>query len=159
LTAASWTLDHCADQKEIKQVEKTLSLLAAFADTNQIPKLVEAGGVGRFKENVANLLKSEDPVVRGFAALLLAVLRDAGHKRDIARLLEDKHGSTPKEDDRLLYNFDRSRAAMALGLMGAKEYAPRLAALLQSSDYADRSGAALGLGYMGANEHIKDLAK
>ena len=159
LTAAGWTLTHCADKKEIKQVEKTLSLLNAFADTNQIPKLVEAGGVVRFKENVANLLKSEDPVVRGFAALLLAVVGDAGRKRDISRLLEDKQGSPPKEDDRLLYNFDRSRAAMALGLMGAKEYEPRLAALLRSSDYADRSGAALGLGYMGAKEHIKDLAK
>jgi HEAT repeat protein len=91
--------------------------------------------------------------------MLLAVVGDAGRKRDIAMLLEDKRGSPRKADDRLLSNFDRSRAAMALGLMGAKEYEPRLVALLQSPDYADRAGAALGLGYMGAKEHIKELAK
>jgi HEAT repeat protein len=159
LTAGSWTLVHCADEKEVKHVEKTLNLLQAFADAKQIPKLVEAGGVKQFKDNVTNLLKNKDPVVRGFGAVLLAVIGDTVHKSDIARLLEDKRGSPPKEEDRLLYYFDRSRAAMALGLMGAAEYAPRLAALLQSSDYADRTGAALGLGYMGAKEHINALAK
>lgn len=159
LNAAAWTLCHCADEKEVKALEKTLNLLQAFSDTNQVAKLVDAGGIKTFKNSIATLLKNKDPVVRGFGAILLAVIGDPAYKSEIAGLLADKSGRPPKEEDRLLYNFDRSRAAMALGLMGAKEFAPRLSVLLRSSDGTDRAGAALGLGYMGAKEHINDLAK
>ena len=113
LTAATWTLCHAADEKEIKGVEKTLNLLQAFADNAQIPKLIEAGGVKRFKDNVGKLLENSDPVIRGFGAVLLAIMGDEGYKSEIARLLEDKRRAPRREE--LLYNFDRSRAAMALG--------------------------------------------
>ena len=52
--------------KEIKGVEKTLNLLQAFADNTQLPKLIEAGGVKRFKDNVGKFLENNDPVIRGF---------------------------------------------------------------------------------------------
>jgi hypothetical protein len=159
LNAAGGTLSHCADAKDSQGVEKTLNLLKAFADSRQIQKLVEAGGVKPFKDNVAILLRNKDPVVRGFGAVLLALIGDAGFKSDIAQLLQDKPGSPPSGLDRLLYNWDRSQAAVALGLLGAKEYAPRLDALLRSSDPVDRAGAALGLGYMDAKDHAKDIAK
>jgi len=160
MISVSWTLGHCAGEKGMKGAEKSVDLVWAFIiDTNQIPKLAEAGGVKAFKDDVASLLKNEDPVVRSFGAVSLAVIGDAAYKSDIARLIEDKRGSPPKEEDRFLYNFDRSRAAMALGIMGAKEYAPRLSALLRSSDPDDRAGAALGLGYMGAKEYVRDIAK
>lgn len=159
LAAAGWTLCHCADENEIKAAEKTLNFLEALASTNQPTELIEAGGIKTFKNNVATLLKNKDPVVRGFSAILLAVIGDGAYQSDIAKLLADKSARPPKEEDRLLYNFDRSRAAMALGLMGAKEYAPRLSALLRSSDGADRAGAALGLGYMGDKEYAPAVAK
>jgi HEAT repeat protein len=163
LSRHSWTLVHCADEKEIKAAERTLNLLQAFYDTNQIAKLIEAGGVKEFKSNAASLLKNKDPVVRGFGAVLLAVIGDAAYKSDIAKLLADKRGPPPKEDDgvsdKVWYNFDRNRAAVALGLMGAKEYAPRLSALLRSRDPSDRAGAAEGLGYMGAKEYASTIAK
>lgn len=159
LNGACWTLIHCANEKEVQSVMKTLNLLQTFGDSTQIPKLAEAGGIKLFKDNLASLIENKDPVVRGFAALLLAVIGDTGYKKNIATLLEDKTGPSSAEDDRLLYNFDRSRAAMAMGLMGGKEYASRLTELLQSSDRNDRSGAALGLGYMGAKEYIGDISK
>jgi len=158
LSSAGWALIHCADEEEVKNLEKTLQPLRAFDGSDQIPKLVEAGGVKAVKREVAKLLKNKDPVVRGFGAILLAVIGDAGCKNDIARLLEDKRGSPPAED-RFLYNYDRCGAAVALGLMGAEEYAPRLAVLLESSDDDDRKGAAAGLGYMGAKEYVNDIAK
>lgn len=159
MNAGGWTLCHCADEKEVKKVEKALNRCQAFADSNQIPQIVEAGGITGIKGGVADLLKNKDSVVRGFGAILLAVIGDVTYKNDIAKLLKDKRGSPPESEDKLFHNFDRSRAAMALGLMGAKEYAPKLSALLRSSDDSDRLGAALGLGYMDAREYVAEIAK
>jgi HEAT repeat protein len=159
LNAAGWTLAHAADGKDVEQAAKAWGLLQAFADSSKNQQLVEAGGIKGLRGNVAGLLKSKDPVVRGFAAILLAVIGADGYKNDIARLLEDKKGPPGEDWHKFVYNFDRSRAAMALGLMGAKEFAPRLSALLRSSDAADRAGAALGLGYMRAEEYVSDIAK
>lgn len=173
LTSADWTLGHCADPKELKSVSKTLALRWAFEDTKQIPKLVEAGGVKGGKIRFAKLLENKDPVVRGYGAVLLAVIGDTAYKKSIARLLEDKpapptieeHGF-PSDEDRdkaaialMFRNYDRGQAAIALGLMGAKEYAPRLSELLSSPDLSDRAGAASGLGGMGAKEYIEDIAE
>lgn len=173
LIGASWTLCHCADQKELKNVEKTLDLIEAFEHTKGIPELVEAGGVKGVKIRFANLLKNKDPAIRGYGAVLLAVIGDAAYKNNIARLLEDKPAPPAKEERRspydddfgqaiiasVSYNIDRGQAAMALGLMGAKEYAPRLSELLSSPNESDRAGAASGLGCMGAKEHIDDIAR
>lgn len=90
INAAAWTLCHCADEKELKAVEKTLNLLQTFADSRQIPTLVEAGGVKQVKDNVADLLRNKDPVVRGFAAVLLAVIGDPAYKSDIAKSTADR---------------------------------------------------------------------
>jgi len=92
---------------------------------------------------------------------LLAVIGDLKYKKDIAKLLKDKNHTLPKSEDNLestFKNFDRSRAAMALGLMGAKEYAPNLSILLRSPDADDKAGATLGLGYMCAREYISNIA-
>src|SRR6185369_8867396 len=58
LNAASWTLCHCADEQELKAVEKTLNLLSAFDETNGFTKLIEAGGVQTLKANVASFLEN-----------------------------------------------------------------------------------------------------
>lgn len=159
LNAVGWTLCHCADEKEKKAAEKTLALFPAFVDTNKMSRLVEAGGIKGFKNEVSTLLTNKDSVIRGFSAILLAIVGDPSYKSSIAALLSDKNGLTEKEAGNFFINFDRSRAAMALGLMGATEYAPRLAELLRSSDCNDRTGAALGLGYMGAKEHAPAIAE
>ncbi|MFA5191416.1 MAG: hypothetical protein WC740_11855, partial [Verrucomicrobiia bacterium] len=159
LTWSSYTLCHCADQKEVKAVEKTLNLFWAFAETNGFTKLIEAGGVQTFKANVAAFLENKDPIVRGYGAILLATIGDTAYKANIARLLADRSGPPPSRADSLLCNYDRGRAAVALGLMGAREYAPRLSNLLLSPYVKDRVGAALGLGYMGAKEFAPNIAK
>ena len=48
---------------------------------------------------------------------------------------------------------------MALGLVGAKEYASNIADLLNSENSYDRAGAAYGLGLLGARTHAKAIAK
>lgn len=159
MNAVTWSLIHCADEKELTKIESILNLPGAFIDDKQLSLLVNAGGIKGFKSSTSNLLKNNDPVIRGYGAILLAVIGDHSYKKDIAVLLEDKPQSPPESYKRNFYYFDRSRAALALGLLGAKEYAPRLAEILKSSDDSDRSGAALGLGYMGAKEYADDIAQ
>jgi HEAT repeat protein len=74
-------------------------------------------------------------------------------------LLADERGKTATPEGRWLENWDRGSAAAALGLMGAKEYAPKLVALLHSASEDDRVGAASGLSGMGSAEHVAEIAK
>lgn len=159
LTRASWTLCHCADEAELARIEGTAMLLGAFVDDKQLPKLVEAGGVKAFKEETAGLLKNKDPVVRGYGAIVLAVVGDAAYKERIAKLLEDENCRSAVTEFACFKNLDRRDAARALGLMGAEEYAPRLAALLRSDNENDRTGAASGLGAMGSPKHAAEIAR
>jgi HEAT repeat protein len=58
-----------------------------------------------------------------------------------------------------LVHYDRGRAAMALGLAGAKEYDSSLVRLLSSKNEYDRSGAAYGLGFLAAKARATAIAK
>jgi hypothetical protein len=138
LNAAGWTLAHGADENEVKKAESILKGLTAFGAQGVFEQLDRRGGVKTFKNEVASLLKSADPTMRGFAAITLAVFADPNYTKDIAALLERK-SSPDKNEDGPVDNFDRSRAAMALGLLGAKEYTAQIAELLKSRDSQERS--------------------
>ena len=55
--------------------------------------------------------------------------------------------------------FDRGRAAIALGLLGATEYTSEILTVVKSSNPFDRSGAAFGLGALRATEHETIVAQ
>ena len=42
---------------------------------------------------------------------------------------------------------------MALGMLGAREFLPQIAALLKSKNEYDRAGAVQALGYFGAKQY------
>ena len=161
LNGVGYTLGHSADSKDdVKAMEKVMMLYVTFFDAKQIPKLVEAGGIKGFKKELAGLLTCKDPVMRGSAAIFLGLVDDPAYNADIAKLLADKPGPVPEEIvKKHVYNFDRALAAKALGLLGAREYAPRLAELLQSKDEYDRTGAAIGLGGMKDKAYAPAIAK
>jgi HEAT repeat protein len=161
LNGVGYTLGHSADSKDdVKAMEKVMMLYVTFFDAKQIPKLVEAGGIKGFKKELAGLLTCKDPVMRGSAAIFLGLVDDPAYNADIAKLLADKPGPVPEEIvKKHVYNFDRALAAKALGLLGAREYAPRLAELLQSKDESDRIGAAIGLGGMKDKAYAPAIAK
>jgi HEAT repeat protein len=161
LNGVGYSLGHNADSKDdAKAMEKVMMLYVTFFDAKQIPKLVEAGGIKEFKKELAGLLTCKDPVMRGSAAIFLGLVDDPAYNADIAKLLADKPGPVPEEMvKKHFYNFDRGQAAKALGLLGAREYAPRLAELLQSKDEYDRTGAAIGLGGMKDKAYAPAIAK
>jgi hypothetical protein len=108
MSAALNTLYHCANEKEVLSLEKTLTLLGTLADSSKMSELAESGGIKRLKDNVAKLLKNKDPVVRGFGAIVLAVIGDATYKSEIAKLLEEKRWKSTESEDRMLENWDRT---------------------------------------------------
>jgi HEAT repeat protein len=159
--AAGWTMMHVASEDARKRVDPLFGALQEYRKGNAAPVLALGGAKGLVKE-FRNLLADPDPVMRAFAAILLAVIDDRESKTEIAKLLKPRPApavpAPGEEPDALVRQFDRGRAAIALGLMGAGEYAKDISPLLASDDAIVRSGAALGLGYMGDKTCVKEIA-
>lgn len=156
--SGTWTLTHAADSK--KEVDEVLQLVLVLGKSfeKKDPALLNGvGGVRGFKDKAAGFLKSSDDVVAGFAATLLAISGDKRYAPSIATLLETKE---PPEDDENYHRpvSSRGRAAVALSLLGAREYVPRFVQMLRSRNRYDRAGAASALGQLGAKEHAKEVA-
>jgi HEAT repeat protein len=149
-TPPYWTLTHSASETGLKEVEPILGREGPEA------AVLKAGGWEKYKANVASLLKSEDAVVRGYAAFWLADLGDRAYVKDLLALLESD--STPTTNN-VPPNYDRGKAATALGILGARDHAKDLAKYLKHESVEVRAGAALGLGYMHAKEFKDDIAR
>lgn len=148
-----WTFNHGATDEGQAELER----LGYPDETGKLEDVVrKAGGWSQYKSNVAALLKSKDPVVRGFMAIWLADFGDASYSKELHELLT--RPKTANHDDSLPPNWDRGQAACALGVLGAREYSKELSELLQNSDPYLRAGAAEGLSWMGAKEFVPDVA-
>lgn len=147
-----WWLNHGASPEGVKEFEavgypEPRAGLATVA--------WRAGGWAEYKLKVAGLLKSEDLVVRGFAALWLADLGDRRYAPDLLRLLQENRSADP---DGFPRGHDQAYAAIGLGVLGAREHIPALVAQLKNADPAIRGGAAEGLSWMQATDHHKEIA-
>ncbi|MGH9971772.1 MAG: HEAT repeat domain-containing protein [Pyrinomonadaceae bacterium] len=140
-------------------MEESLKLIQVLGNSfakNDLALLKEVGGVNGFKEKFANLIRSKDDTVSGFAATVLAIAGDLNYAPQIAALLEKNEKASTDEDSYPTITA-RGRAATALGLLGAKEFKQKIVPLLHSKNRYDRAGAAIALGYLGAREHAKDI--
>jgi len=158
ITSGVWTLTHGGESRE--EVEALMKLLLLLADSSQKQDpapLKETGGARGFKDKLAAFLDSKDDVVAGFAATMLGMAGDARYAPALAKLLDKK--GPPEEEDELLGDkiTSRGRVAVALSLLGAREYVPRFVAMLRSRNMYDRSGAAYALGLLRAKEHAREL--
>jgi WD40 repeat protein/HEAT repeat protein len=167
--------------------DRVLSVLGALrgcgeGDTEGLQKL---GGLQGAKRELQECLRSRDPMVRSSAATMIGLIGDNGMapalaslltqkvKVDVAKVIEQKIASRDPRWEGLdkdeiaeylteFYEFtegrDRDAAAAALGLVGAREYAPRLAELVRRGDKA-RAGAAAGLGFMKAKEYASIVSR
>jgi HEAT repeat protein len=157
MSSGTWTLIHAAESKaEVKGLLDLLTHLSDPIPTQDQSFVNELGGARGFKEKLAVFLTSKDDVVAGFAATMLGIAGDIAYAPAIAKLLDKT--DPPDESERSSEIISRGRAAVALSLLGAKEYVPKLVAMLQSSNMYDRSGAALALGQLHATEHAKEVA-
>ena len=149
----TWALIHSYASKT--EVEDALRLFEAIAITisNKNPTaLRKFNGEHGFKERLTRLLAANDQTVSGFAANLLAVVGDPNYAPQIAALLD----RAPVDGRQTTV---RGQAAVALGLLNAKQYAARISLLLKSEHFYDRSGAAMALGQLKATEYSHDIAR
>ncbi|HBO46006.1 MAG TPA: hypothetical protein DD670_19200 [Planctomycetaceae bacterium] len=153
-----WTLIHMASEEE-----KTKALEAFCSEKPKdepsswdlADAVRKAGGLAKYRQRIAGLLKSRDATVRGFAAVWLADLGDKAHAKDILALLES---DDLPDDDEFNRSWDRGQAAFALGILGASEHSETLAKFLTHDDKYLRSGAAAGLARLGAKDYEREIA-
>ncbi len=150
ITSQMWALTHAGMLKN--EVDESIELLVTFLD--KASKNEDAGSAKEFKSKMAAFLNSKDDIVAGFAAIVLGISGDLSYAPGIAKLLDKKE----PPDDRTKPITSRSRAAVALSLMGAREYIPKLVPMLKSQNDYDRMGAALALGQFRSKEHANEVA-
>lgn len=155
---ATWTLIH--DYRDYKRVEEVMSFVQKFlqaldeyAKGNAAP-LSQLGGLKPFKDQLAELLTDNEQCVRAYAAVMLGICGDRAYTKQLANVLKPRK---LRQDE--LIEYDRGRAAMALGMVGATEYTNTLVRLLRSKNEYDRVGAAYGLGFLKAKAHAPAIAK
>jgi len=157
LGAAFWTVSHdYADYKHSKEVLMPVQLyLIAIAkhEKGDRAPLSQLEGIKAFKDRLASLLNDEDQSIRALGAVLWGISGDKAYTSHLARLLKRRGPASGGP------RYDRGRAAMALGMVGAKEYTLELVNLLKSSNSFDRSGAAFGLGSLRAKDQRKAVAR
>jgi HEAT repeat protein len=157
LEAQAYTFAHAASDAEKANAIKILGLSEQYPIVDTFPGAVQrAGGFENYRRNVITLLTNADPVVRGFSAVWLGALGDKRSTPDLLRLFRSK--GLPFGNEQFLEGYDRGRAALALGVLGATEHASDLADALTSAPGNLRAGAALGLGYMKARQHAPAVA-
>lgn len=158
LEGALWTVTH--DYSDFKHMSEVLNTFQIYIDaigkyqSGSFAPLEEMGGIKAFKNKLAEWLSDEDPAIRAFAATVLGISGDSSYASPLAQLIKERKY---KNSDLLIY--DRGQAAMALGLVGAKEYIPIIVKLLKSSNEYDRAGAIYGLGFLKARGQALAVAK
>jgi hypothetical protein len=156
--SATWTLTH--DYSDSKRVDEVLKSVQSYFEAlgkyekGDRSSLDRMGGVKAFKDKLSGWLTDSDQAVRAFSAVMLGISGDKSYAPQLANLLKER-----KYKDSDLLHYDRGRAAMALGLVGAKEYTSNLVALLDSPNEYDRAGAAYGLGFLQAKDQAKAVSK
>jgi HEAT repeat protein len=155
---AVWTVTHdYAEHKHMDEVMKSvfayLEALAKFQSGESEP-LAKLGGVSGFKRKLTDLLNDGDQAIRSFAAVMIGITGDKALVPSLAKLLDKQTAA----GERYSMVYDRGRAALALGMIGAVEYKPRIAELLKSENQYDRSGAIAALESFGATEYAKEIA-
>ncbi len=150
ITSQMWALTHAGTLKN--EVDESMKLLVTFLD--KASKNEDAGSAKEFKSKMAAFLSSKDDIVAGFAAIVLGISGDLSYAPRIANLLDKEE----PPDNQTRPNTSRSRAAVALSLMGAREYIPKLVLMLKSRNDYDRMGAAVALGRLQAKEHANEVA-
>jgi HEAT repeat protein len=154
---STWTLIH--DYKDHKHMDEVLDTLQRYMEAlakyeqGDGSSLKQLGGIKQLKDQLAMWLEDKDQAIRAFAATMLGISGDQAYSPLLAKLLVRKEQNA----DDLIY--DRGRAALALGLLQAKEYGKDLVTMLSSTNEYDRVGAVQGLGWMRDKENAKAVAQ
>jgi HEAT repeat protein len=159
LSGTMWTLTHAYEDK--KAVDELMQLLLGFftaVEKKDEDALKKIGGVKGFKQKLAAFLDHKDGTVSGSAAMFLGILGDERDAATIAALLKEAPRAKLKSEDERSPSIARGRAAIALGILKAREHIPELMKLMRSDNAYDRAGAVSALALMNAGSEVKQIA-
>jgi len=147
-----WAFNHGASDEGQQELER---LGYPNRDENLEALVRKAGGWAEYKANAAALLKSKDPVVRGFMAIWVADLGDPAYVPQLWELLKTRQ---PVQDEITPVDWDRGLAACALGVLNAQDHLKDLLDCLHHESPYVRGGAARGLSWMKATKNAPEIA-
>lgn len=147
-----WAFNHGASDEGQKELER---LGYPNPDESLEAVVRKAGGWVEYKAQAAALLRSKDPVVRGFMAIWVADLGDPAYVPQVWELLKTKQ---PVQDEITPVDWDRGLAACALGVLNAQDHLKDLLDCLHHESPYVRGGAASGLAWMKASKHAPEIA-
>jgi HEAT repeat protein len=156
LQSAMWTVGH--DYADFKHMQEILESFGGYMDAIQKSAAGDSGpldalgGMRSFKEKRGEWLKDGDQAIRAFAAIIIGISGDREKVPQLVGILKRKDS-----EDRFSRIYDKGRAAIALGLLGAVEYKPDILVLLKSKNRYDRTGAITALTLLGAKENAREV--
>ena len=158
MSSVTWFMIHAADDKKKMEALQVVFSTERFSEDNQCDvgtAIRRAGGVDKYRQSIAALLKSDDLAVRSFGAVWLGVLGDPNSAADLIAIVRAK--DLPVQE-KVFQGADRRWAAIGLEILGAKQHAKELADLLRDDNAAVRAGAATALGRFEAQEYAAPIA-
>jgi hypothetical protein len=159
LQNTTWTLIH--DYSDSKKVDIVLKVFAGFLKTVEdyenkpSEKANSIDEYNKFKDKLISWTKDKDQSIRAFASTLIGITGDKSLIDNLLNLLNEK--KTKESEFEIVY--DRRQAAIAIGLLGAKEHSQQLIKLLSSSNTQDKIGGLYGLAFLKSKESIIDIEK
>lgn len=157
MSGVLWTLIHCADESHVKSALDAIGISRQDGKEFSFSATVrDAGGLAKYRQRVLGLLGNDNEIVRGFGAAWLSEVGDEGCYKALAQLL---HNKTLPVQEKVFVGYDRAQAAAALGVLGARQYAPDLATLLDDSNDSIRAGAASGLASLQLVQYSDAIAR
>lgn len=145
---AAFALGHLKATEYANEVAHLLLDETSFSsvDGSPIYSLFEMEVAANYKKEFARVLGNDffdDRAV--IAAYALARLQATEYSKDVAKFLKG--------------GIRKGEAAKVLALLGAKEYIPQIALLLEDEDSFNREDGAIALGILGARDQIPAIAK
>ena len=157
LQSSSWTLAH--DYQDLDKAMNVLKEFSAFLDgfakhsAGDKSPLETLGGIKRFKVKLTSWASDSDMAIRAFGCVLIGISGDKGLVPVLLKVLKE----FPSEDEHD-FRYDRARALMALGKLGAVEQKSTIAGFLKSSTRGEREGAVYALELLNAKEYAPQIA-
>jgi HEAT repeat protein len=157
LSSEMWTLVHAYESKD--EVDHVLNYFVDFfkaVESDDEAKYEQLGGLKGFKEQFSKFLDSKDEAVKCFALFIVGVSGDSSFVPKIIRFVNERDPSfIDRFPDKSV--FSRGRAAIALGMLDAKQSKSDIAKLLKSKNKSDRSGAAFALADLHGVEYTNQI--
>ncbi len=123
ISEASWSLIHVGEKDCNRLLETVLIHLKGDGTFSFRESVNKAGGIEEYKKLTASFLKSDEEIVRGFAAILLGIIGDLNYAQAILDVINAE--DLPVKLG-IIKGIDKAQCFIALALMDDKKYKSKI---------------------------------